>query len=121
MPAELATQLVRAVSTQNEAALVECFSPDVEFRALIPPGLRERTGALDAAALFSQWLGDSTELQLVDSSSHEVGDRLHVSYQLAGVEEGEAYLVEHHLFYTVEDGKIRRADLLCSGFQPRTQ
>ena len=51
MPTELTTQLVQAVSTQNEAALVECFSPDVEFRALIPPGLRERTGALEAAAL----------------------------------------------------------------------
>ena len=37
MPADVATQLVRAVSTQNEAALVVCFSPDVEFRALIPP------------------------------------------------------------------------------------
>ena len=121
MAAELATQFVQAVATRNEAALAECFSPDVEFRALVPPGLRERSGALEAAALFSRWLGDCTELQLVDSSSHEVGDRLHVSYQLAGVEDGEPFLVEHHLFCTVDDSKIKRADLLCSGFRPRTR
>ena len=120
MAAELAKQLERAVSTQNEDALAECFSPDVEFRALVPPGLRERTGAREAASLFSQWLGDSTDLQLVDSSSQEVGDRVHISYRLAGVEEGEEYQVEHHLFCTFENGKIKRADLLCSGFQPRT-
>ena len=119
MAVELATQFIRAVSTRNEAALAECFSPDVEFRALVPPGLRERTGALEAAALFSRWLRDCTELELVDSSSHEVGDRLHVSYQLTGVEDGEAFLLEHHLFCTVDDGEIKRADLLCSGFRPR--
>ena len=66
MAADLVMQLVRAVSTQNEDALAECFSPDVEFRALVPPGLRERTGARAAASLFTQWLGDSTDLQLVD-------------------------------------------------------
>jgi hypothetical protein len=39
---------------------------------------------------------------------------------LAALEEGEAYLVEQHLFCTVGEGKIMRADLLCSGFRPPT-
>jgi len=68
--------------------------------------------------LITQWFGDSTGLRLLDSHSDEVGDRLHVSYRFAGVEEGEAYLVEQHLFCTVGEGKIMRADLLCSGFRP---
>jgi ketosteroid isomerase-like protein len=115
---DLGARLVGAVATQDEAALAECFVPDVEFRALIPPGLRERTGAVEAAALISQWFGDSTGLHLLDSHSDEVGDRLHVSYRFAGVEEGKAYVVEQHLFCTIGDGKIMRADLLCSGFRP---
>jgi hypothetical protein len=68
----------------------------VELRALIPPGLRERSG--------------------------EVGDRVHVSYRFEGVEEGEAYVVEHHLYCTRDArGLIERADLLCSGFRPSSE
>jgi ketosteroid isomerase-like protein len=120
MPEGLATRLVEAVATQDEVALAACFASDVKFRALIPPGLRERTGAGEAASLISQWFGDSTELHLLDSRSDEVGDRLHVSYRFAGVEEGKAYVVEQHLYCTIGDGKITRADLLCSGFRPHT-
>ncbi len=115
---DVGTRLVGAVAAQDEAALAECFVHDVEFRALIPPGIRERTGAVEAASLISQWFGDSTELHLLDSHSDEVGDRLHISYRFAGIEEGEAYVVEQHLYCTIGDGKILRADLLCSGFRP---
>jgi len=116
MADDLGTRFVNAVAAQDEAALRECFFPDAEFRALIPPGLGERKGAVEAAALIAQWFGDSTELDLLDSSADEGGDRLHVSYRFAGVEEGEEYVVEHHLFCAVSEGKI--ADLLCSGFRP---
>jgi hypothetical protein len=92
----------------------------VELRALIPPGLRERSGAADAAALVASWFADSTELDLVDSSTGEVGDRVHVSYRFEGVEDGELYVVEHHLYCIVDErGRIERVDLLCSGFRPR--
>jgi ketosteroid isomerase-like protein len=114
----LGIRLVDAIAGQDEAALAGCFDPAVEFRALTPPGLRERTGAREAAALISQWFADSTELRLIDSHSAEVGDRLHLAYRFAGVEDGEAYEVEQHVFCTVSDGRIERADLLCSGFRP---
>jgi len=120
MPDGLGTRLVRAVAAQDETALRECFAPEAAFRALIPPGLRERIGAVEVASLIAQWFGDSTELHLLDSHSDEVGDRLHISYRLAGVEEGEPYVVEQHLYCTIGDGKIVRADLLCSGFRPLT-
>jgi ketosteroid isomerase-like protein len=112
------TRLVRAIAEQDEAALTECFAPDAEFRALTPPGLRERSGAVETASLIAGWFGDSTELQLLESSSEEVGDRVHVSYRFKGVEEGKPYVVEQQLYCTVADDKITRADLLCSGFRP---
>jgi hypothetical protein len=62
---------------------------------------------------------DSTELHLLDARTDEVADRVHVSYRFEGVEEGEPYLVEQQLYCTVADGKVARADLLCSGFRPR--
>ena len=66
-----------------------------------------------------QWFGDSTGLRLLDSQGYEVGDRLHVSYRLTGIENGEAYVVEQHLFCVLAGGVIERAHLLCSGFRPR--
>jgi ketosteroid isomerase-like protein len=118
MPLDIGARLVQAIAAQDAAALAECFASSVEFRALTPPGFRERTGAVDAASLISQWFGDSTELHLLDSQRNLVGDCLHLAYRFAGVEEGEDYVVEQHLFCVVDDGKIVHADLLCSGFRP---
>jgi ketosteroid isomerase-like protein len=113
------TRLVRAIAEQDQPALAECFAANAELRALTPHGLREGAGAIEAASMISRWFGDSTELHLLDSRSDELADRMHVSYRLEGVEEGEPYLVEQHLYCTVADGKVARADLLCSGFRPR--
>ena len=110
---------MEAIANHDRAALGGCFADDVQFRALIPPGLRERQGADDTAALIDSWFADSTELTLDDVVVDEVGDRLHVAYRLRGVEEGEPYVVEQQLYCTVENGLVVRADLLCSGFRPR--
>jgi len=115
----LDSELVKAVAAQDELALQACFAADVQFRALTPPGLRERTGAAETASLILAWFADSTELDLIDTHTEEVGDRLHISYKFEGVEEGEPYVVEHHLYCSVGDRVIERADLLCSGFRPR--
>jgi len=110
---------VDAVAARDVSAIAACFTRDVQFRALVPPGLRERTGAENAAALVAGWFADSTELDLVESRTEEVGDRLHVAYRFEGVEDGEPYIVEHHLFCMLAGRVIERADLLCSGFRPR--
>jgi len=121
VPSSVGTRFVEAIAAQDQWAIASCFTPEVEFRALIPPGVRERAGAADAAALIAGWFADSTELDLVDSRTEEVGDRLHLAYRLEGVEEGKPYIVEQHLFCALADDLIVRADLLCSGFRPRDQ
>lgn len=117
----LGAKLVEAVATQDESAIEACFADDAQFRALVPSGLRERNGAVETASLISGWFADSTELDLVESRTEEVGDRLHISYRFQGVEEGEPYLVEQHLYCGVRDGLIERANLLCSGFRRRAE
>jgi hypothetical protein len=115
----LARRLIAGITEQDEQALAACFADDAAFRALIPSGLRERTGAAPTASLITAWFKDSTELDLVDQHVDEVGDRLQISYRFVGVEEGQPYVVEQHLSCIVSDEKIQRADLLCSGFRPR--
>src|SRR6478736_9922232 len=112
-------RFVAAVAAQDASAIASCFTPGVAFRALIPPGLRERTGAEDAAALVAGWFADSTELHLVESRTEEVGDRLHISYRFEGVEDHEPYVVEQHLFCELDGDVIGRGHLLCSGFRTR--
>jgi hypothetical protein len=85
---------------------------------MVPPGVRERSGASEVGALVAGWFSDSTVLELADVSSTEVGDRLHIRYRFTGVEDGQPYVVEQQLYCTVVDDKIERADLLCSGFRP---
>jgi hypothetical protein len=117
--AAVGTRLVEAIASRDTAAISTCFAAHAQFRALIPRGLRELTGAPEVAVLISSWFADSTELELVDSEAKELGDRVSVAYRFEGVEEGQPYIVEQHLFGIVRDGKIERADLLCSGFRPR--
>jgi hypothetical protein len=119
VPESISQRLVAGIAAQDEAAIAACFADEAQFRALIPPGLRERTGAAEAAALIAAWFGDSTELDLLETRADDVGDRFHISYRFAGVEEGEPYVVEQQIYCTIGDGKIERADLLCSGFRPR--
>jgi hypothetical protein len=113
----LAERLVDAIEAQDEEAIAACFNADATFRALIPSGLRERSGSGEAAALIAAWFEDSTELELLDRQSDEVGDRLHISYRFTGIEDGERYVVEQQVFCTVGEDTIERADLLCSGFR----
>src|SRR4051794_9783374 len=119
MAPSIGMRFVEAVAAQDESAIAACFTRGVEFRALLPPGLRERTGAKDAAALVAGWFADSTELNLVESLTEEVGDRLHIAYRFEGVEDREPYVVEQHLYCMPTNGAIEHADLLCSGFRPR--
>ena len=117
MGTPLSERLVAGIAAADETAIAACFTEDVQFRALIPPGLRERSGASEAGSLIAAWFKDSTVLELVDVEASDVADRLRVSYLFTGVEEGAPYIVEQHLFCSVRDGRIERADLLCSGFR----
>jgi SnoaL-like domain len=116
--ATIGTRFIEAVAAQDESAIAACFAGGAAFRALIPPGLRERAGAEDTAALVAGWFADSTEFELVESQADEIGDRVHVRYRFRGIEDGERYIVEQHLYCVVADDRIERADLLCSGFRP---
>jgi len=115
----IGTRLVEAIVARDESAIAACFAPHVEFRALTPAGLRERSGAAETAALLHAWFADSTELDVAEAQSEPIGDRLHVTYRLEGVEGGEPYVIEQQLYCDVGDAGIERANLLCSGSEPR--
>jgi len=117
----ISQRLVDGISARDTTAIASCFADHVQFRALTPNGLRERAGAAETAALIAAWFDDSTELDLLDVGTDEVSDRTHIWYRFAGVEDGEPYVVEQRLYCIASNGRIDRADLVCSGFRPRAR
>jgi len=111
--------LVTALAERNFTRLANTLAPDLSMRALIPPGPIDLIGAETAAARFSAWFGSVDELDLVQSGSDEVGDRLHVFYRFRLKRSGDSWkTIEQHLFCAVAGGRITALDLVCSGFRP---
>jgi hypothetical protein len=113
----IAERFVDALTKQAWSDMSACFHENVRFNALIPPGLRTATDRAGATNYLKQWFGDADQLELVSSNVEMVEDRLHISYRFRAHED-RWYLVEQHVYCTVDDGQIDRLDLLCSGFRP---
>ncbi|TMK60523.1 MAG: nuclear transport factor 2 family protein [Actinobacteria bacterium] len=115
---DLGTTFVAALTEKNFGRLADTLAPDVRLRALIPPGPVELAGVGRAAERFATWFGES-ELELVQSGSDEVADRLHVFYRLRAQRFGDPWkIIEQHLFCALDEGRITALDLVCSGFRP---
>ena len=111
-------RFVRAVTTRNFPGIAACLSDDSQFRALVPRGLREATGAEQAAAYFQTWFGSADRFELLATSNNDIGDRLHLTWRLLVEKWGDTTIVEQHAFATLGEGRITRLDLVCSGFRP---
>jgi hypothetical protein len=95
-----------------------CFHPEVRFRSLIPPGVREAGTAQDTITYLRRWFADADHHELIDGHATTVGDRLHVAYRFRVHDADGWQVVEQQTYCDVQNGKITRMDLLCSGFRP---
>jgi ketosteroid isomerase-like protein len=111
-------RFVDAIANRDFEALDEILAPNVEFRALIPPGVREAKSPLEARGYIEGWFGDADEFEMVRSSIDTVGDRIHATYRLHVREDGERYVCEQHVFADLGRAGIEKLDVMCSGFCP---
>lgn len=113
---------VAALANRDFEKLEACLHPEVQFRALIPPGLRERNGSAEAAAQLRAWFSGADRMQLLRKEVYPVSERVHISYRFRNLySDGEKELIEQHAFCDVHDGLIESMDLLCSGFLPEAE
>ena len=86
-----------------------------------PAGLVECQGATQIVENVRSWFGDTEELELLDSTIGEVGDRLHVAwpFRLHPTPWGDDawHVIEQQAYLRAGD-RIEAIDLLCSGFHP---
>jgi hypothetical protein len=116
---DLGGAFVTALVDGDAPRLAGTLAPDVQMRALLPPGTIEVLGAEAVAGKFVGWFGSAEQLELIRSNSEPVADRLHLSYRLRIKRPGEPWkMVEQHLLCAHDAGSITALDLVCSGFRP---
>jgi hypothetical protein len=115
---EIAERFLRALRVRDFQQIEACFHPAVRFRALIPPGVREGTGASEATSYLRRWFGDSDVHELLTSAADQVADRLHIAYRFRTHDADGWFEVEQQTYSTIAEGRIQDMDLLCSGFRP---
>ncbi len=114
---ETASRFVRALAGRDWNGLRDVLEPSIQFRALVPRGLREASTSADASGLFRGWFGKADALELESFAVEPLLDTLRVSYRLR-LHEDRWYRVEQQAFCVVSGDRIQRMDLLCSGFRP---
>lgn len=113
--------LLDRLERQAYDELPDLLTPDVWLRALLPKRLVEGHTAGEAVDAFRSWFGDGESQRLVDAERETIGGRELVRYRLVTRprwDRGAEWVVEQSAYCKVENGKIRRIDLVCSGFFP---
>jgi hypothetical protein len=109
-------RFVTALVEHDFDALQRTLAGNVQFRALVPPGFRERVTAESARELVQDWFGDAEIFDVEYSTVEPLSECVHAGYRVRVRENGEWFLCEEHLFAHIADNAIDRVDLLCSGF-----
>jgi hypothetical protein len=121
--AQVATELLRAIVERDEPALCELFAPDVWFRALVVHELLERHDVPGTLAILDGWFGSAAEVQVLSASTAPAGSRELLRYRLRLRPQWAPdvwHVIEQTGYARVADGRVRRLDLLCTGFVPET-
>jgi hypothetical protein len=117
-----AGSLLEGLAAQDFAQLGSALAAGARLRALLPPGLREWTGAQVIADRFEGWFGNTQDFDLVEATVGEVGGRLHLHWRLRLRAErlGTGWFIVEQQAYadTDEGGRIAQLDLLCTGYRP---
>jgi hypothetical protein len=117
-----AGSLLEGLAGQDFAQLGSALAADARLRALLPPGLREWTGAQVIADQFALWFGNTQDFDLVEATVGEVGGRLHLHWRLRLRAERLGtgwFTVEQQAYADTDDGgRIAQLDLLCTGYRP---
>jgi SnoaL-like protein len=97
--------------------LARCFSPNVLFRALTPPALREAASPQEVAAWFSHWWDAADQFEVMESEITPVADRVRIRYRVR-MHEDAWVIVEQQAYCEIGARGIEMMDLVCTGDRP---
>jgi hypothetical protein len=113
--------LLDALTRRDFDAMLDCLSPHVRFRALVPPGSFQLDTATETVARFRRWFDTPDAFHVVDASAGRIVAKTYLRWQIrVQPADGCARIVEQHAYTTGTD-RIDTLDLLCSGFHTETE
>lgn len=119
--AQVARAFLHAVVTRDERTLQGLLAVDVWTRAMVVRELLERHDAETTVALFDGWFGSAHDLQVVHAVTYPALTREAVTYRLRlrpAWAPDVWHAIEQTGYLRLQDGRIRRLDLVCTGFVP---
>jgi hypothetical protein len=117
---EVAEHVTAALRATDFAALANCLSPSVRFRALLPGGMADASGRHAAVALLSDWLEADLGYTVVHARCDLVGPRLHLSFRVRIEADDGPRVMEQEAYCDVSAQGISAVQMLCSGVVPLT-
>ena len=91
------------------------------MRALLPKRVLEENTAIGVAAAYRRWYGGSGECQMLQAEHQTMVGREYLRYRFLlrpDFAPEQWHVVEQTGFCKVQDGRITRLDLVCTGFHP---
>lgn len=114
----MSTAFLEALTSRDFEGVEASLAPDVRFRGLLPGGLRELQGAAAVTGQLRTWFEKPDVFEVERSDSEDVAGRLQIAYRFRLHDENGWRVIEQQAFCDVDDGRIWRLDLVCSGFRP---
>jgi hypothetical protein len=110
---------IDCLSDQNFDDLVQLFSGDIFFRALIPSSIVTLNDSYKTADKLKSWFynEEPEKYEIVESSSKVLVDCLHINYTIFLTYKGNPYNVEQQLYCEIDGDRISKLSLICSGFR----
>ncbi len=109
---------LEAIVDRDPALLARVLDGAASMRALIPPGLRQASGADQVASLVLGWFAGASAVELREADAAAIGSRTRLRYRLRIAEGDQVYDAEQVACRTLVGGRIVAADLICSGAHP---
>jgi TusA-related sulfurtransferase len=115
----LGESFIHELAAQDFRSLELLYQPAARFRAVVPSGKYQGKTAGEAVAVLRDWFGSCDSIQILQSTSRLVFDRLYLSYQLRFHDREDGWQVaEQHAYCIVQEDRIADMWLICSGFRP---
>jgi hypothetical protein len=111
-----------AVTRRDLDGFHALLDPHVWFRMLLPREVLEWQDARPTTAVFHEWYVTPRRIELIDAGHHTMAGREHVRYRFRLQPTWAPdtwHLIEQAGYLRIADGRVRRIDLVCTGFHPQ--
>ncbi len=108
-------RLVEALAAQDFEALAGCVSRECRVRAYTPNHVFGGVGPDIVAETFRTWVGQASDLVVVESGIEPVLERVRLRYLIELTEDGQRKRFEQTGYVQVANGEITDLAMVCSG------